>query len=1602
MRTLHEEEVAGDKVSICLSNKEIMTQFGFLTIPLILCSLSQTASEVSYIYIASDSNVSCTGQSCQMITLSQFAANLSHYIRSNTTLVFSPGTHYLQRVNLTLSNLESFVMKSENSKAQVQCISSSRMSFIQSQYIHIANLEFFRCRGNQVKHIQDFVVHNTKFDGQNAIGTALELIETTAQIINSTFVSNSKGVIKKCDEIELPWTLNCSGVEDIPVGGAIVSTRSTINISCCKFEDNEAFIGGAILAEQNSIINMSESIFTNNNAIMGSGLCSFSSTIVIKASEFHNNTCRDSEIQVLYSSGAVLYSLGSNIIIETSDFVRNNAKYGGGALSCYDSSITIKTSKFHNNSAFLGGALDTYNCTLTIKSADFQNNGAIRKGGVLDFYFSTITIEACDFHNNIASFGGVLYSNSSTIALKASNFRENVAYVTSDFVRSIGSPRGGVLSSYNSTTTIETSKFHNNSAYRGGALDTYNCTLTMESATFQNNNATDTGGVLDSYDSKIIIEACEFHKNIASRGGALYSYSSTIEIKPSNYSNNVASVTSNFVSNNAIHGGGALWCYDSSVKIVASKFHHNSASIGGVLASSSSTITVSSEFSANPSSRVIVSNNLGSLIAFGSNITFSGYTRFENNTPGMDDTQDGGALTLFQSNAIFNGICNLVHNHATNGGAIHSTESKIHVNGNVTITCNTATRNGGGVYLLNSELNCKPRSNLGLLNNHARHKGGGLHAISSSITAASSWKVIYTGTSVTFKSNTAEKGGGLSLEANANVNILKYDVILNFSDDQNVWGLDNTLSFTANKADYGGAVFVDDNTNSGACSNDSRTRCFFQVFGIHGYFLSELKTESIHFLLNNANVSGSTLYGGLLDRCAVSRFAEVHYKEDLDIKVYRDGNAYFKTVSTINQNQQELSVATNISISSLPLRVCLCVNNTHDVSKCNNNKHIEVKKGQEFTLSVVAIDQTGQPVSAVVQASLSFAKRARSGLDEGQQTRDIRAECTNLTFNVVSSQDSENLILYALDGPCKDAELSKTTIEILFIPCSCLVGLQVSGTNSTSCTCECNSNIKQHMEQCNTNGSLIKQPQSRAWISYINDTGQTGYLVYDNCPYDYCSFPSPPFSLNQPNGADAQCALNRSSLLCGSCQSGLSLSLGSSRCLHCPRYSPALFIVITTAAILAGIALVALLLVLNMTVATGSINGLIFYTNVVYANRSILLPFQETSFVAVLISWMNLDLGIDTCFFPQMDTYAKTWLQIVFPAYVILLVVFVIIISSYSTKFTNLIGKKDPVATLATLVLLAYAKLIEICFKSLSVATLEYPDESPKMLWLPDGTVKYASGKHVALMLTAVLILLIGLLYTALLFSWQWLLYLPRWKIFSWSRNPKIQTFIETYHKPYIPKCRYWSGLLLVVRIVLYLVAAVNDSNDPTLSLTSIGSVVSLILATKLFAGGRLYMDSVVDVLETFFYLNISLFVFFTWYSLDDPDRNKEAAAYTSVSITIFVLLLIILYHAYTYTSLFARIRIKETKLGVIIDKRSANIDPQPIATSDNRQTHELLDFIDRPVNSSDYTVKPTKSVVEIQCMHHPKLAPLDTQHTPSAAEATVRLEVINDAASQV
>ncbi len=180
--------------------------------------------------------------------------------------------------------------------------------------------------------------------------------------------------------------------------------------------------------------------------------------------------------------------------------------------------------------------------------------------------------------------------------------------------------------------------------------------------------------------------------------------------------------------------------------------------------------------------------------------------------------------------------------------------------------------------------------------------------------------------------------------------------------------------------------------------------------------------------------------------------------------------------------------------------------------------------------------------------------------------------------------------------------------------------------------------------------------------------------------------------------------------------------LATSNCKECSN----LYLLLLIPFALAGILLVALILVLNFTIATGNIHGLIFYANIVAANGAIFFP-SLNNFLTVFISWVNLDLGIETCFYNGMNSQSKVLLQLVFPAYLLLLMFFIIILSKYFDSFSKLLSNRNPVAALGTLVLLSYSKFLRFIVAALQNSTLKYSNGSTKIVWLYDGNVQYTS-----------------------------------------------------------------------------------------------------------------------------------------------------------------------------------------------------------------------------------------------------------------------------------
>ena len=410
-------------------------------------------------------------------------------------------------------------------------------------------------------------------------------------------------------------------------------------------------------------------------------------------------------------------------------------------------------------------------------------------------------------------------------------------------------------------------------------------------------------------------------------------------------------------------------------------------------------------------------------------------------------------------------------------------------------------------------------------------------------------------------------------------------------------------------------------------------------------------------------------------------------------------------------------------------------------------------------------------------------------------------------------------------------------INISFRPCP--PGFSLS--KDPPFRCDCNQLMKQLPGvKCHIQDQTISR-SGLVWIS--TDGNET--VAASNCPYNYCNREEINVTLEDP---DSQCNFNHSGTLCGGCQPGLGLALGTNQCLHCPNTHLALLLPFA----LTGAVLVCFIKVIDLTISQGTLNGLVFYANVVKANEYLLYNEKQTNPLAVFIAWLNLDLGIETCFFNGLTAYGKTWLQFVFPLYIWSIAGLIIILAKYSDRVAKVMGNNS-VPVLATLFLLSYAKLFRTIISALSFTTLSTTHGS-KAVWSADGNLDYLGPEHAPLFVVAIATLLfLWLPYTLLLFLGQWL-HRCNCRLIT-RMMMKIKPFLDAHYGPLNGNHRYWFGALLLVRAVILLISALIPANRANITVFSIA--VCALVSTGFAVG--VYKSFAVATFNAVWFVNLGL-----------------------------------------------------------------------------------------------------------------------------------------------
>ena len=1589
--------------------------FIVLVTALLISTLSYCSAENVYcVTPTATSCSSCPHNSIHCATLSVYAQEAEMYFTPDTTMVFLPGDHVLDR-NITVANVTRLTMRGESSSGNIATVvrnGSVGFSFTNMVDINIYSLAFTSYNGSWsygsrpasnsalfLQSIPNAKLVNCSF--HDNIGTALAVNNTSVTLVENKFMHNQCACRSFSEMRELGCgvttfnsNLTFSGntsfhnstqtdfYDYVNCAGAIWASTSSLH-----FTGTNNFIGnsangingvGAIYAEANTSLSFSgTTTFTHNLAEVGGAIVTVENVIVTfnGTNNFTSNSASDSGGAIFaasntslsfsgpshfsrnsaehFNGGAIATSdhviltfngtnnfinnsaLGYGGAIDTSDHVIltfngtnnfiNNSAESGGAIDTLDNVILTfnGTNSFINNSAESGGAIDTLdNAVLTFNGTNnFINNLAQYGGAICPVDNAVLTFNGINtFVNNLAQYGGAVYTYDNAVLTfnGTNNFINNSAESggaidtldnavltfngTNNFINNSALGYGGAIdtSDHVILTFNGTNNFINNSAESGGAIDTLdNAVLTFNGTNNFINNSAQYGGAICPVDNAMLTfnGINTFINNSAQYGGAVYTYDNAV--LTFNGINNFINNSANKNSGGAIHAVTNI----SLIFVGTSNFTHNSAGYeGGAVVTAGNGVLI---FNGTNNFFNNSANNGGAVYTYdNAMLTFNGINTFINNS-----AQYGGAIdTLDNAVLTFNGINTFINNSANknSGGAIYAvTNISLIFVGASNFTHNSAGYEGGAVVTAgNGVLTFNGTNNF--INNSANNGGAIYAAVHASLS--------FTGTS-NLSRNLAMQGGAISANSNS---ALTFNGNINFTNNghnirdsrggamhlaiQSTFFVfpNTTVCWENNYANLGGAIYVLTTIPFTQCKMTqiatfiaTTKDCFFQLPGQN---LSNGFDVQLVFKNNSAYNAGSVLYGGTIDNCC------------LDPYDFCDSGPVFDKLFHYEADN------TTSSVSSDPFRVCLCENNHPNCSK--SIKTLSVYPGETFQVSLVAVGQREGIVPSVVR---SCPNKGR--LETSQYIQQTTTTCATINYTVFSQQDV-SLELYP-EGPC--STVSDTLLLQLRIHQGCPPGFALE---NSSVSCVCDQALQKYTNRCNiTNGlgQITRESDDTFWVGYDESHG---LILHPQCPFDNCVSHAVNFSLKD---TDMQCAYNRSGLLCGACKNEYSLVLGTSHCKLCTNYC--LYLLIPFAVM--GVALVFLLLVCKLTVATGTLSGLVFYANIVGANHTMFLPVESTDTLSVFIAWINLDFGIETCFYDGMDAYSKTWLQFVFPVYIWVLVGVMILVSHFSKRFANLLGS-NPVSVLATLILLSYAKILRTLISVVSFTNLEYTDSHYiRRAWLYDANVDYIIGKHIPVFLVALLAFFLFLLYTLLLFFGQWLQAISHLRLFAWVNSARLKPFMDSYHAPYKPKHRYWPGLLLVLRFLLLLVFALNYQRDPSINLLAI-VVGAGVLQLWAWVSGGVYKNWCLDGLEGSFILNVIVLSVAT-YHVKLSGGNQRTVGHTSVTIALVTFVGILAYHIFQ--------QLRQTKLWKKVPK--LNLEFKKL------NTKQAVNNLNNPTNNS-------------------------------------------------
>ncbi len=606
-------------------------------------------------------------------------------------------------------------------------------------------------------------------------GTQLTL-SAGAEISGNTATGNGGGIyLTSGTTLTLSAGAKISGNTATGNGGGIVVTNgSTLTLNGGEITGNTGGSGGGLWTAVGVTLGSGISIHDNKAIDNGGGIfANGSAHITLTGNKLRGNSAKNGGGIYLASGTQLTFSAGAEISDNTA------SADGGGIAATYGSILTLNGGEITGNTANNGGGLWTaVNVTLG-SGISIHDNKAIDNGGGIFAYGGgnsspyaiapNVTLSGNTLYENSAKNGGGIYLAAYTQLTFTGDsvIRGNKA--TAD--------GGGVTATYGSILELNNGQFLENTGNNGGALWTAVGVTLGSSVSIYDNTAVGNGGGIYVYGggnspyatrTSLVLSNGMINNNEATYGGGVFLSSNTAFTLDSG-----SAIQENTATGD---GGGIMALQDAILNLTSGSVEQNSAAGSGGGIWTQSSLTIHSGFA-------VAKNNAG-VYGGGVYVTTSAVLTITDGTIGGDTlgntAQYGGGVAVRNGAGLVmnNSLGSISHNTATgDGGGIYVASSSV-----LTLTAGTISDNFAGTDVTDSTKASATGGN-----------GGGIY--SEAALALGSGIVINSNTARAISSSSGGLGGGVYGESTVSVNGAKFGVAA-------TGGSGNTAG------NYGGAIYA--------------------------------------------------------------------------------------------------------------------------------------------------------------------------------------------------------------------------------------------------------------------------------------------------------------------------------------------------------------------------------------------------------------------------------------------------------------------------------------------------------------------------------------------------------------------------------------------------------------------------------------------------------------------------------------------------------------------------------------------------------------------------------------------------------------------------